>query len=449
MKTTLAVAFALGLLLFTGSALGLSGAASFSDVPGDDNAAPDITSVAVVDSSPSSVTLKVVAPNYPVLEQGTWFNLYFDIDANPMTGILGGERLVRYVNEIGQNTGIVTASTQLFTAVGNNWATLNPTHIDSAYNAGELTLTIPRTALGGADPLGVHVISGRRQPMGAAVFISSDFAPNQGCCINWAGTATAASADPTADHEAAPDITSVSVTDTKDGWIRFAITTPNYERLRGEDTLVFLQIDTDFRRSTGQVGADYALGHIDGAAYLDRWSNADRRWINRPGRVLVRTKNANNVVTIDVHRSELGDVRRFQFRVTSAVMHFFTGLTFGVDQAPDIRTTYWGYKFANKTTVRLLAGRAVARPAQPRAGARFTIGVPLKRSDTNRAITSGTVTCKVRVAGRPVQATGGIRAGRAECAFVVPQKGKAVSGSLTVRSAKVSATSRFSFRIRR
>jgi hypothetical protein len=448
-KKTLAVAFALGLLVFTGSALGLSGAASFSDVPGDDNAAPDITSVAIVASSASSVTLKIVAPNYPVLEQGTWFNLYFDIDANPQTGILGGERLVRYVNEIGQNTGVVTASTQLFTAVGNNWATVAPSGIASAYNAGELTLTIPRTALGGADPLGVHVISGRRQPMGAAVFISSDFAPNQGCCISWAGTATASSADPTADHEAAPDITSVNVTDTPSGWIRFEITTPNYAKLRGEDTLVFIHFDTDFRRGTGQVGADYTLGHVDGGAYLDRWSNKDHRWINVPGRVLVRTKNANNVVTLEVHRSALGDVRRFQFRATSAVLHFGTGLTFGVDQAPDIRTTYWGYKFANKTVVRLVAGKPLARPAAPRAGARFTVRIPMKRSDTNRAIAEGTVACNVKVAGKRVRATGSVRSGRAECALVVPQKGKTVSGSLTVRSAKVSATSRFSFRIRR
>ncbi len=442
MKKTFAVAFALGLLLFTGSALGLSGASSFTDVPGDDNAAPDITSVAVTDSSPSSVTLKVVSANYPTLDVGTWFNLYFDIDANPSTGILGGERLVRYVQDVG-------VSTQLFSSAGNNWVTLTPTGIVSAYDAGELTLTIPRTALGGADPLGVHVISGRRQPMGAAVFIASDFAPNQGF-LNWAGTATASSADPADDNEAAPDITSVQVSDTAKGWIRFAITTPNYVQLRGEDTLVFLQIDTDFRRSTGQVGADFALGHIDGGAYLDRWSNTENRWINVPGsRVLVRTQNANNVVTLDVHRSELGDVRRFQFRATSAVLHFGTGLTFGVDQAPDIRTTYWGYKFANKTVVRLVAGKTLARPAAPRAGARFTVRVPMKRSDTNRAITSGTVTCKVRVAGRPVQATGKIRTGRAECAFVVPQKGKTVSGSLTVRSAKVSATSRFSFRVRR
>ena len=442
MKKTFAVAFALGLLLFTGSALGLSGAASFTDVPGDDNAAPDITSVAVTDSSPTSVTLKVVSANYPTLDVGTWFNLYFDIDANPSTGILGGERLVRYVQDVG-------VSTQLFSSAGNNWVTLTPTGIVSAYDAGELTLTIPRTALGGADPLGVHVISGRRQPMGAAVFIASDFAPNQGF-LNWAGTATASSADPADDNEAAPDITSVQVSDTAKGWIRFAITTPNYVQLRGEDTLVFLQIDTDFRRSTGQVGADFALGHIDGGAYLDRWSNTENRWINVPGsRVLVRTQNANNVVTLDVHRSELGDVRRFQFRATSAVLHFGTGLTFGVDQAPDIRTTYWGYQFANKTVVRLVAGKTLARPAAPRAGARFTVRVPMKRSDTNRAITSGTVTCKVRVAGRPVQATGKIRTGRAECAFVVPQKGKTVSGSLTVRSAKVSATSRFSFRVRR
>ena len=194
MKKTLAVAFALGLLLFTGSALGLSGAASFTDVPGDDNAAPDITSVAVTDSSPSSVTLKVVSANYPTLDVGTWFNLYFDIDANPSTGILGGERLVRYVQDVG-------VSTQLFSSAGNNWVTLTPTGIISAYDAGELTLTIPRTALGGADPLGVHVISGRRQPMGAAVFIASDFAPNQGF-LNWAGTATASSADPADDNEA-------------------------------------------------------------------------------------------------------------------------------------------------------------------------------------------------------------------------------------------------------
>lgn len=341
-KATLRVAgvVVLGVLAFAGTGLSagsLGDAASFADDAGDDNAAPDIVTVAVTDSTPTAVTLTVAVANYPTLDGTSWFNLYFDTDGDPETGILGGEKLVRYLQE---------GAVQLLTVAGNGWAAQAPTGIAATYDAGALTITIPRTVLGDADPLGVHVISGRQQSAAAAVYVASDFAPNDGY-LTWTGTARPSHADPARDHELAPDITTVRVADTRAGWIRFTIRTANLDRLRGDDMLLAVLVDRDGRKSTGQVGADYALGHVDGRAYLDRWNPSSRRWSN-VDRPRVRTRNANGLLVLEVHRSELRDPRRFAFRLVSAVMHFPTGLTFAVDLAPNQVFQYWRYELTNR-----------------------------------------------------------------------------------------------------
>ncbi len=439
MRKRLAGTFVLGALAFAGVALGavaLPGAATFTDPAGDDNAAPDITSVSVVASSPAAVTLKVAVANYPQLEGRAWFNLYFDLDANPETGILGSEALVRYLSD---------DTVQVLAASGFTWVTRPTTGVTASYAAGELTLGIPRATLGGADPLGVMVISGRQQSAGAAVYLASDFAPDDGH-LSWAGSATPSSPDPEDDHEAAPDITTVRVSDTKNGWIRFAITTANFPKLR-EDSVVAVLVDSDSRKATGNLGADYAIGHVAGGVFIERWNESRRRWVDIPGRALVRTSNANRVVTIDVHRSELGDLDRLGFRLMAATMHFPTGLTYAVDLAPNDILQTWRYRLTETAPMRLLAGKT-AFQARPRAATPSTVSVPVRRADTGRAITSGTVSCLVRVDGKRVQAKGSVRAGRGQCAFRLRAKGVTVSGELVVRSLRTSVKKPFSFRVR-
>ena len=118
----------------------------------------------------------------------------------------------------------------------------------------------------------------------------------------------------------------------------------------------------------------------------------------------------------------------------------------GVDVAPD-DAAFFTYAFTNKAAL-LVAGAAFGTPSSPRAGAPFTINLPVRHSDTGSRITSGTVTCNVKVGINKVRATGSVRSGAGRCAFVVPRKGSVVAGSMTVRSGGTSVTARFSFRVR-
>ncbi len=95
MRKALAGALALGVFLFASLAFG---AATFADDPGDDNAAPDVTSVSVSEAPDGMLTLVVRVGNYQSLPADSWFNFWFDLDSNPLTGDEGDEALVRYQN---------------------------------------------------------------------------------------------------------------------------------------------------------------------------------------------------------------------------------------------------------------------------------------------------------------------------------------------------------------
>ncbi|HSI97882.1 MAG TPA: hypothetical protein VK926_05925, partial [Gaiellaceae bacterium] len=256
MKRGLVGMLAFGALALAGISLG---AASFSDPAGDDNAAPDITSVTVTETSADALTVTVSVSNHPTLPENAWFNLWFDLDSNRDTGVVGSDALVRYLA-----SGVV----EFRVAQGSDLVQQPATGVTGTYEAGILTVTLPKSSLGVADALGILVVSGRRQQLGAGAFIASDFAPDSGH-YRWAPGTTAPFTDPTNDHEAAPDITSVRVSDAKDGWIRFAITTPNYETLRGQ-TLIALSIDADNRLATGEDGVDVVIPNIAGEVQLQR-----------------------------------------------------------------------------------------------------------------------------------------------------------------------------------
>jgi len=93
-------------------------------------------------------------------------------------------------------------------------------------------------------------------------FIAADFAPDRDRST-YIGPAAASFPDPGADQDAAPDITAVTVTDAKDGWISFAISTPNYATLPGEAVLL-LSLDLDNKAATGDNGAEGLITAIGG-----------------------------------------------------------------------------------------------------------------------------------------------------------------------------------------
>jgi hypothetical protein len=156
-------------LLLTGVA---SGAASFADSTGDDNASPDITSVVVSEPVAGTLSVAVTVGNYQTLPRESWFNLWFDLDRNSNTGDPSGdEALVRFLSEGG---------IEHYLWNGSQLAETPATGMTGAFSAGVATVTIPKTGPFAVSTLGILAVSARGQTLAGDTYISSDFAPNVG-----------------------------------------------------------------------------------------------------------------------------------------------------------------------------------------------------------------------------------------------------------------------------
>jgi len=435
MKAGVAGAVACGILVFAGLAFGAS---SFSDAAGDDNAAPDVTSVTVSESAEGMITFALVVGNYQTLPENSWFNLWFDTDSNQSTGDAGDEELVRFLAD-GTIEYYVWDGSQLVQRAAAGMA--------GQFAAGTLTVTVPKAELGGDSSFGVLAVSSRGQQVGPNEAVASDFAPDRGSSA-YVGPASAAFPDPTDDGDAAPDITGVRVTDAKNGWVSIAISTPNYATLP-EESVVFLEIDRDNRANTGDAGVELLITHVLGDSRLEVWDTRAREWKSDVAPTRVRSRNSGNVLTIDIHRSELGNAPRFGFAVAAADVTLPEGVPLAVDFAPD-DARFFHYTMANKAALNLVAARLVASPAAPRAGKPFAVRLAVRRSDTNRGVTSGAVTCKVSVGGKPVKAKGAVVSGAARCSVLVPKTaaGSRLRGTIGIRVDGKSAASSFTYLVR-
>jgi hypothetical protein len=210
--------------------------------------------------------------------------------------------------------------------------------------------------------------------------------------------------------------------------------------------VLFLDIDRDNRAISGDGGAEVSIASVGGEMLLERWDPIAKRWLEDVRPTRVRSQNTGNVVTIDVHRSELDDTPRFGFSVTSADVNVAADAVLAVDFAPD-DTPYWRYTLANKPALRLVPARLVGTPARPRAGKPFQVSLGVTRTDTSLGITSGTVTCKVLLNGKKLRAKGSVKAGAGRCAMAVPAsaKSKRLRGSITVRAGGKSVSASFAY----
>ncbi|HUG65774.1 MAG TPA: hypothetical protein VMK83_11195 [Gaiellaceae bacterium] len=430
-----AVGVALATLLVVGTAVA---ARAYSDPAGDVNTAPDITAVEVSEAAAGVLRITVAIANFQSLPENSWVNLWFDTDSNQDTGAEGDEALVRY---------LASGGTEVYTWNGSQLVQGTAAGAAASFDGGVLTVVLPRSSIGASTAFGLLVVTSRGQRVGGGdeQLIASDFAPNTGR-LTFAGDAPAAVADPVGDHDAAPDITAVRVSDAKNGWITFAITTPNYAELP-EASAVVVSIDADANARTGDSGADLQLTLAAGQIAMERWDG--RQWAPDDLPTRARFRNVANVVSIDVHVSELGNSPRFRFRLLAADVNTATQGVVALDVAPD-DFSYWSYTLANKPAVSLVARSLSATPGAPRAGQRFAVALPVTRSDTGRSIRSGSVACQVRVAGRLVAARGSLAGGAARCSLVVPAaaQGTRLRGTITVRSGGARVVRAFAYLVR-
>jgi hypothetical protein len=413
------------------------GARGFSDPGGDTNMAPDLTSVEIAEAPAGTIAIELAVANYAALPANSWFNLWFDVDANAATGDdAGDEALVRYQSD---------GATELYTWNGVQYVAGSNAGIVATYTSNALTISIPRSSINALGAFGLLAVGSRGQPVADEELVASDFVPNAGRAT-FTGPDAATFPDAVGDHDAAPDLTAVRVSDAKNGWITFSITTPNYAVLPEESAIV-ISIDADNNPRTGESGTELQLSLAAGEVALERWDGEQYIPDDLPTRA--RHRNAGNVVAIDLHASELANSSRFRFSLLSADVNTAIQSVVAVDIAPD-DLTFWRYALANKPALKLSAKRLVTTPARPRAGKPFAIDLPVTRSDTGRTIASGAVSCRVLAGGKPVAAKGRVVGGSGRCTFVVPAaaKGKMLRGTVRVHIGGTSVAADFAYVVR-
>jgi hypothetical protein len=434
-KLVLAGCVAATILLATSVALAAHG---YTDTADDANTAPDITSLDIAETTPGVLTIHLSIGNYQALPANSWVNLWFDVDSNPRTGDVGDEALVRYGAD-----GIL----ELFAWNGSRLVEGSTTGATGSFAAGVLSVSVPRASIGAVGAFEILAVASRGQVQGTDQLIASDYVPNEGRS-SFTGPEPAVFSDPANDHDAAPDITSVRVSDAKSGWVTFAISTPNYQTLPAE-SVVLVWVDVDDNGRTGLGGADLQLTILGTEITLERWDPHANAWVLEDPPTRARVRNSGNVVSVDVHVSELDNTRRFRFSLASADVNTATQQIQGADFAPD-GFAFWRYALANKPAVKLVVTRVFASAIRPTAGRTFTVGLGVTRSDTGRPVTSGTVGCRVLSHGHTVPAAGRISGGAGRCTFVVPKGavGSVIRGTITVHSGGKAVSDDFAFVVR-
>ena len=340
-------------------------AAHHRDQPGDNNAAPDITSVTVAESADGVVAVTVAVANYRALPFESWINVWFDLDNNPRTGDGGDEVLVQFNDDGG---------IRYQRWVRSELVRRPATGMTGAFSAGALTLNVPKTALDGAARFGVLAVGSRGQDDGEGdQRVSADYAPNRGRA-QYSAPDPLTIGDASGDHQAAPDLTDVVVSDDASGRVRFAVSTPSHARLT-TGTWVELDVDVDRHRSTGDDGVD-AYVTIEGSQVTAaRWS-AEEEEYRRVRASGVTARSTGGVVTFVVPRRFLDNVATFGFYLVSG--HFSGDDNVATDVAPN-GDAWWRYTLTHKPPLSLAAGTPRGIPRRAVAGKRFatcSFGVP-------------------------------------------------------------------------
>lgn len=260
--------------------------------------------------------------------------------------------------------------------------------------------------------------------------------------------------DSTGEDPAAPDITTIVVSNDDAATITFKINIPNRAQYT-PDVGVIMFLDSDSNQATGDpesLGADFIVQLLQGEIILFRWDGTDftlsatqaslsYTWASGP--------------TIRINASDLNNTRRLNFdalAVSNIVFDPTTGALDCTNCKRDFAPTIGFYNYQVLITpVTLVVRRLTPTPRTPTAGRPFTLKLVATRSDTGAAVQNGRVTCVGRVANARLKArVQRVVSGAATCTWNIPPlaRGKTFSGSVTVRFEGLAATQSFSRKVR-
>ena len=269
--------------------------------------------------------------------------------------------------------------------------------------------------------------------------------------------------DSTGENPAAPDITTIVVSNDDAGMISFKVNLPNRPTL-GQDMLIEIGVDTDSNAATGDpdlAGVDYVMQLLRGEINLFRWDGTGfTRRFGDPPAVTLSFSYAGGI-TVRISASELGNTKRLRFYVdvisglaidpmTGAPYCSTTPTPCPEDFAPGGGAGLYPYE-VKITPPTLVVRKLTPTPKTPTAGRPFTLRLVAARSDTGAVVQNGKVTCVGRIGNARLTAqVQRVIAGAATCTWNIPPlaKGKTFRGSVSVVFEGLKAAQSFSRTVR-
>jgi hypothetical protein len=260
--------------------------------------------------------------------------------------------------------------------------------------------------------------------------------------------------DSTGEDAAAPDITSIDVSNTDNGLITFKVNISNRPALT-PDMIILMWIDSDNNPATGDTGsfgADYAIELDPGSVAMFKWDGTT--YSVAPSQTSLTYSYDATGATIRLAAQDIDNTKAIRFGVDA-----ISGIVIDAngnadftnakeDLAPDPGHGFYAYNVVQKLTLKQTAFTTAPKPAK--SGARFTATLAGTESDTNGPITKGTVACVATIKGVRLRATHSLANGVASCFWQLAKtaKGKTIYGTITVTVQGVKLAKSFSAKIK-
>ena len=276
--------------------------------------------------------------------------------------------------------------------------------------------------------------------------------------------------------EEGPDIETVVVSIDGRGHLSFRIDIPSYPSIT-DDMRIRVWLDTDVDVTTG-LGVEGVRG-ADYFILLDRWElglgevalftcsgsmcSGGKALPTSSGTPLRFSYRDGATFTVDPADLGIQSVERVRFSIEAwagigfdpiARRYDFTNAR--SDFAPDGAGRWLGYPSAQGEDFWTYEASAVfvksfsAQPAKPRAGKQFSLRLALIGADTTAPLTSGFVSCSMKIAGQPLRPSArGFVGTRAVCTFSIPAdaRGRTFQSVISVSSAGEKITRSVSGRV--
>jgi hypothetical protein len=260
--------------------------------------------------------------------------------------------------------------------------------------------------------------------------------------------------DSVGEDPAAPDVTTIVVSNDDAATISFKINVPNRAQYSPDIALVMF-LDSDANQATGDpesLGADFIIQLIQGEILLFKWDGSDftlsatqaslsYAWASGP--------------TVRINASDLNNTRKLLFDVTMVSGIVFDPATGAIDCTNckrDFAPTFGFYQYDVKITPPTLVVKSFRpTPARPAAGRSFTLRLVAARSDTGAVVQNGRVTCVGRLGSVRLKAqVQRVQGGAATCTWNIPPnaRGKTFRGSVTVSFEGLKAAQSYTGKVR-